>query len=438
MKYYKKKKRCIAIFLIIFLFGMPIPHSSALVCSSLFSWFSRDGTHENSIPKVGPQDITIIGAGAFGTTIASILALEGNHVEIWGRDENTIHEINQSHTNPKLVDESKAKIPLPETLKGVLDLEKAVDRAEIIFLAVTSKGEVEVAKQLATIPSIRNEEKIIVSLDKGFVYGAKDTAKEHPRLSLDILSEILRKPREDLVYIAGPDLAKEIMQGVSTVIVIASGNPQNAATVRKVFGKKVNIEETKDFTGVEVYAAAKNSYAILYGILEISRQYNHKIGINTLAQFFSKALVEMTVLAKKLSSGHSYKSTALGPAGIGDLYVTCMGGRNALFGITATRDFYKTGKSFRESMKATQDTLEGIEAARAIHVLAAQKGISLPINETLYRILYEDASLEDEIPTLLRLFGKQYPNGSHFGSWWDKVGILSRKAHDFFVKKEGR
>ena len=452
------KRRFLSILAFIILIGIPVYDCPALVCSSIFSRASRNEKHENSIPELEPNKIAIVGAGVYGAAVGSILALSGFDVNMWAARSTSspvLDEINSSHTHPKLIDKrTKAKIPLPQKLHGVYGLEETVNRASVILVAVSSPGVTEVSQKLAALPYVQKKSPIIVALSKGLAYLEEDKkTKGNPRLILDVMENYLPEHyKKNLVYLTGPSIAWQLALGKHTGLTIASRNPHHAETVKEKFEQGIlkdilGIKVTRDVTGAQVCAAAKNPYAIMYGILVAAKDLNLlDIEDNTLAEFFIAAKDEMTFLAKRLSSGHSFKATVGDLPGTGDLFVTMKSGRNSRFGTDAAMDYFSRQSpgmkemSFQEFIEKTQntgnpdDTIEGIDATLAFRRLALQHEITLPIIEILYSILYNNALLEDEIPKLLKTFGNAFPNGYSAGSLYDKAIIWGRQGFDHFFR----
>lgn len=441
---YRKYSRISFPVIVLFLFlHFTTNPSHAFICSI----FSQESSNQRLTIDVEHTNITILGAGTFGTAVGNALAYAGFHVRIWTKHSTHIlEEINTDHTSEKLLDRVGKKIPLSNNLKGVLDLREAVQVADIIFFAVTSKGAAKTAEELSHVMHTGTPSPIIVSLDKGFGYLINDEKEKHPLRMLDIIAHYLPSPysNKNLVYASGPMLAQEIALEKETFLVVASRNIANARKVQTVMNTAFGAEMTKDVAGTQVCAATKNPLAIMYGILEAAAEKNVlSIGKNTIAAYFTYALEEMQFLAKTISP-RMYKRTVAGLAGAADFHVTTEGGRNVKFGKGTAKDYFDQNvleeklRVFQkriqeiETSRKSEDTIEGIAATRSIYILSKQMGISLPIIETLYRILYEGARLEDELPRLVQLLPKAYPKTTPKGPLKDRIFIWGRNTYDLF------
>lgn len=348
--------------------------------------------------------VAILGAGEWGTTVANVIA--ENHenycIDVWDVEPKVLGEINQH--NARYFE--KFTINLPKNIIGNSQLECAVDNSEFIFFVTPSHAIAETALELSFLEEVIEKNPIIVCMAKGFGHSEKDKNKENPKRLLDLIAEVLPKRfKNNLVYVSGPSIAAEVAEKVNTGLVCASRNLEMAKKVKKLLSPNENhylaVYLTKDVTGVQIGGAAKNPYAIMYGILEEAQKHNLNIDSNTLALYKTRALAEMIILAKHFSI-RSYKKTITGLAGCGDLDVTCAKGRNSKFGRNSASDYFKENIDFKSSVKNLDYTVEGVGSTRAIHLYAKKHRLNLPIIECLYRILYENSPLKEEIPNLFR------------------------------------
>lgn len=369
--------------------------NNADACFDIFSTKKSKIEQTFADPK-----ITVVGAGPWGTAIAAVIAKKGHRVIIRDKDAEPLEEINANHTNSRL-----GPITLPENIVGVHELDYAVKNSNIIFLVTPSDTIAKVTSDLAKMTLLMEREPIIVCMAKGFGYRKSDEEQKNPLRLLDVIAENLPKEfnRKNLVYVSGPSLAIEVAQGKYTSLKCACRNLQVANGVKGLLASnRVSVETTKDITGVQIGAAAKNPYAIMYGILKKSQKYIPEVGDNALATFESKVLDEMKRLIFMRFSSRAYPSTITSVAVVGDLGVTYESGRNGIFGRTSAQNYFARGMSFEASLAAVTKTTEGINATKALYAISKKYQLNLSIIECLYRILFENARLEDEIPNLFR------------------------------------
>jgi glycerol-3-phosphate dehydrogenase (NAD(P)+) len=188
---------------------------------------------------------------------------------------------------------------------------------------------------------------------------------------------------DKLVYVSGPAHAEEVAQGKITGLIAASANPKNAIIVRDLISsERMLVYASLDPIGVQVCAAAKNVVAIAFGILDALKQNVHIFGDNTESLLLAAGLNEIQTLGMALGATHSETFTSI--AGVGDLDVTCRSvfGRNRRFG----QDIVNLKIGYLP---------EGAAAAKAIHEIAAEKNLSLPICDGVYRLLNRECAVHE-------------------------------------------
>lgn len=317
--------------------------------------------------------LTVFGAGAMGTALSIHLARKGEHVTLWGSrfDARVLPSLQKDRVHPALTER------LPESIQvlGPDDLKKAASATEIAIMAANSNGARSLASIVATaLPQVRS----VVSIAKGLEPG-----------TVSRISEVYRDELGDrpIVVIGGPALAPEVADGLPAAAVFASLHAgaldEAAATFRT---DTYVVETTTDVPGVELCGTAKNVAAIGSGILEglgRARELEYK---NARAALFAWAVHEMADLVEG-SGGR--RETAFGLAGMADLLVTSIGGRNRAFGeaVGMGGDPVRT----LENMTERGLTVEGVESARDVRVLAEKAGLVLPVHDAVYRVVHEGA-----------------------------------------------
>ncbi|MGH2728762.1 MAG: NAD(P)H-dependent glycerol-3-phosphate dehydrogenase, partial [Actinomycetota bacterium] len=208
------------------------------------------------------------------------------------------------------------------------------------------------------------------------------------------VADVLGDPKR-VVVVVGPSLAAEIAVGVPTAVVCASDDHIAVRKVATLFASPIfRTYVTDDVVGVEVGAALKNVIAICVGMADgLATTYGVDAMTNTTAFLFSRGLVEVARLARAM---RGRTETVLGLAGAGDLYVTCLGGRNARFG-----RMVGSGVSPEQALEEMHTTVEGYHNARSAAALAAKYRLDLPIVRAVASVLAGEATPRQAIEGIL-------------------------------------
>lgn len=326
--------------------------------------------------------VTIFGAGAAGTALAMHLARKGEDVMVWGTefDERAMALLRQERRHPALPEHLPAEVQL----WGPEELAEAAEHAEIAVLAAHSSG----ARNLArTIGSSLGTTRIAVSIAKGL---EPETLK---RMSEVYGEEIMGIA---IVALSGPSLAAEIAEGLHTAVAMASDDEAACRETAEVFrSKRFLVDVTDDVAGVELCGFAKNVAAIGAGILEGLSEHLQRESKNPRAALFTRGLQEMAELCEAMGGR---RDTVFGLAGVGDLLVTSLGGRNRMYG-----EAIGMGAEPDHTLHEMQQrglTVEGAESARDVHLLTDRMGLDLPVHESVYRILHEGDAPESILEAL--------------------------------------
>ena len=312
--------------------------------------------------------ICVVGAGSWGTTNALMLAENGHDVKIWCREPEVSKSINEENENMFLPG-VKVNVKADTSLEIIKD-------SDIVVFAIPSQYAREMAKKISSYVG----DAIIVSLTKGFEQG-----------SLKRISQVLKEELNNkIVVLSGPNHAEEIVQKIPAATTIASDDTDCLEIVKKAYELpyfKVYI--VNDLVGVEVGGAMKNITAIAVGVCE-----ELGLGDNAKASIITLGLSEMINVGKKLGGK---LSTFTGLAGVGDLVATCTSrhSRNRKVGNLMAR-----GMNF-EQIKAEMKGMvaEGMTAVRNVYEFTKD----LPLTTQMYKVLYEDKSLEEAKDDLLKL-----------------------------------
>ncbi len=335
------------------------------------------------------ERIGVIGAGAWGSAIAKVLAECGHEVSLWANEAEVVESVNRFHRNDRFL----PGVGLPETLRADGDPLAVASAKDLIILAVPSPFLMKVVRRILSAPNIMEGESLIAVVTKGFIPSPKG-----PRLILDSLEDHLPGfYRGNTVYVSGPSHAEEVARGRLTGLVAACPNPRNAIRVRGLFkGSRLLVFPSLDTTGVQVCGATKNVVAIAFGMLDAIKEDSSQdeFGDNSESLLLAAGLNEMQSLGIAMGATHPETFSSL--AGVGDLDVTCRSvhGRNRRFG----REI--VGKDILAPFRDHDELLarigelgylpEGAVAAKEVAILAEQLGLNLPIMGGVARILDKD------------------------------------------------
>lgn len=300
------------------------------------------------------ETITILGAGAMGSALATPAADNGHEVRVWGTwlDDELLDAVEQGRPHPR------TGVPLDSRVKTYRsgELAEALAEATYVVLSISSDGVMDVLRKAA---EYLRPGQILAITTKGFVRSG-DRIITLPEAVADVLCQAAPSPDLPLVAIGGPCKANEVAARRPTAAVHACTSREVAARSRALFATDAYaVKVSDDPVGVEVSAALKNVYAISLGVCQGLAQHGGEPYHDLQAGAFAQAVTEMIRIAEALG-GRS--GTVTGLAGVGDLEVTALSGRNRVYGTRVGG-----GESPYEAMQAMQaagQTVEGVPAAR--------------------------------------------------------------------------
>ncbi|HEY2825584.1 MAG TPA: NAD(P)H-dependent glycerol-3-phosphate dehydrogenase [Gemmatimonadales bacterium] len=308
--------------------------------------------------------IGVIGAGAWGTTLADLLARQGHDVVIWAREAEVVASINNHHANDVFLPAS----PLHHRLSANGSIEAAVSDAEIVVSAAPTHAVRTVMTGVA--PALARRKPVVVSVSKGLEPGTLDTMAQ-------VLEATL--PGCPAVALSGPSFAQEVYRHQPTAVVAASDDQHAAETVQHAFSAPYfRVYTSQDVIGVELGGALKNVIAIAAGILE-----GLGLGHNSQAGLITRGLAEIARLGEALGA---QPATFAGLAGMGDLLLTATGAlsRNRSLGVDLGR-----GRSLEAILAERKSVAEGVGTARSAVELGQRAGVELPIAAEVAQILFD-------------------------------------------------
>lgn len=318
-------------------------------------------------------NIAIIGAGAWGTTIAKILSEKGFNAYIWAREKEVVNSINKYKENKFFLKDIK----LPKNIQASNDLNYVLYNKDIIINAIPTQF-------IRNVFGFVNHKKInsyIISLSKGIELNTFKRPSE-------ILKEIFKK---DIYVLSGPNFASEIAQKKPAATTIAGKEKNIRKHLQNIFNTNYfRVYENDDIIGVEIAGAVKNVIAIASGMVE---QLGY--GNNTKAALITRGLNEIRKLGKKLGAKDI---TFMGLSGIGDLFLTCNSNisRNYTVGIKVAK-----GEKLEKILKRTNQIAEGVKTAKAVYELSNKIDVDMPITKEVYLVLYHNKRPTDALKSLM-------------------------------------
>lgn len=322
--------------------------------------------------------IAVIGAGGWGTALATLVATAGHQVCVWVRRRALYEQLSKEQQNAVYL----PNVRLPSTLTYTTALAEAVAQAELIILAVPSHALRGVAHSLA---SVLTGTPLLVSATKGI-------EEESLQTMTTVLSEELPIAiRSHISVLSGPSFATEVARGLPTAVTVAARHEAVATDTQKVFSSsRFRVYTTTDVVGVEIGGAVKNVIAIAAGVSD-----GLGSGYSARAALITRGLAEMTRLAVRLGAT---SQTLSGLSGIGDLVLTCTSdlSRNRTVGVRIGRR-----EKVSDILNSMTMVAEGVRTCRSVYALAQRLGIDMPIIEQVYALLYEEKSPQQVVVDLL-------------------------------------
>lgn len=331
------------------------------------------------------MNITIIGAGAWGTALAISLA-DNHRVTLWARDAEQIEAMRATRRNLRYLPD----ISLPANLELSADFSAALKAADVAMIAVP------IAALRTTFRQIKRS-----SARPGVVWLCKGFEAETSQLPHQIAAEELPEGFQYGV-LSGPSFAQEVARGLPTALTFASNDEAFArSTAQALHHARLRIYTSNDVVGVEVGGAVKNVMAIASGICD-----GMGLGLNARAALLTRGLAEITRLGLKLGGR---PETLYGLSGVGDLMLTCTSdlSRNRQVGLLLAQQ-----QGLTEILHQLGHVAEGVYTVREVHRLALKLGVAMPICAAVYRILYEHIPAAEMIAELLNRAPNQEFDGA--------------------------
>ena len=322
--------------------------------------------------------ITVFGMGSFGTALANVLAENGHTVLMWGKNEDSVKELNDHHQNNRYLKD----VVLNSSIKATSDINEAVNFTDIYLMALPTKAMREVTSQ---IDGLINTKKTFIHVAKGI---ENDTFKRVSEMIEDSISE---EHNGGIGVLSGPSHAEEVVIKQPTTVAASSKDEKVSELIQDLFmNDYLRVYTNNDLVGVELGGALKNIIAVASGIVA-----GMGYGDNAKAALMTRGLAEISRLGEKSGAD---PMTFLGLGGIGDLIVTCTSthSRNYTLG-------YKLGQgqTMDEALNEMNMVVEGIYTTNSVYHLAKQQNVDMPITNALYKVLFEDKPVKDSVKDLM-------------------------------------
>jgi glycerol-3-phosphate dehydrogenase (NAD(P)+) len=295
------------------------------------------------------KNVTIIGAGAWGSALASLVQTNQHHVQIWSR---------------------QSPIPLAEVVRD----------SDAIISAVSMRGVRPIAEQLQKInlqPDV-----VLVSATKGLEPITGQTPSQIWRSLL---------PEYPLVVLSGPNLSKEIVDGKPAATVVASTDDRAAQFIQTIFASRnFRVYTNSDPIGVELGGTLKNVIAIAVGACD-----GLNLGTNAKSALIARSLIEIIRVGVYFGA---QPETFWGLSGLGDLLATCNSNlsRNYQVGYAIAQ-----GQSLEAAIANVQGTAEGVNTANVLIGISDREKISVPVSRYVYRLLKGEITLQQAVEGLM-------------------------------------
>ncbi|MFQ5932022.1 MAG: NAD(P)H-dependent glycerol-3-phosphate dehydrogenase [Nitrospiraceae bacterium] len=330
-----------------------------------------------------PVKAAVIGAGAWGTTLARLLTQQGFSVRIWAYEREVVDAIRVKHENTRFL----PGVCLPETVAPTGSLEQAIDQASLIVFAVPSHAARSVLHPLA---SLLTGETPLISVTKGI---EEDTLLLMTQLMQETL---LPAMHPSITVLSGPSFAAEVCKGLPTAVTLAG---EDAELVRKLqswlMTPAFRVYAATDLIGVQLGGALKNVMAIAAGIVD-----GLGLGHSARAALVTRGLAEMIRLGSAMGAD---PRTFYGLSGVGDLVLTCTGtlSRNHTVGVRLGQ-----GETLERILADFHAVAEGVRTARAAWGLADKLQVEMPIVHEVCQVLFEGKLSRQSVADLMERAAK--------------------------------
>jgi glycerol-3-phosphate dehydrogenase (NAD(P)+) len=322
------------------------------------------------------RPIVVLGAGSWGTALAIQFARGGGPTVLWGRAEDEPERLARERENVRYLPGAQ----FPPALAIEPDLRKALAAGDDVVLVVPS----------SVLRAVLTEIRPLLGPKARVAWASKGFELATGKLPHQVAREVLG-PSVPIAVLSGPTFAKEVGQGLPTAIAVASDDEEFArALAKRISSGGFRAYTQTDIVGVEIGGAVKNVLAIATGCSD-----GLGYGSNSRVFLITRGLAELMRLGVALGAR---RETLMGLAGLGDLVLTCTDdqSRNRRFGRALA-----AGKPVHQAIAEIGQVVEGYHAAKAVHRVAQQHGVDMPICRFVYDVLHEGVPLDEVVKAML-------------------------------------
>lgn len=332
--------------------------------------------------------LSVIGAGAWGTALAHLLATKGFNIRLWAHEPEVAEGIQRTRENSWYLPE----VVLPNSIQATTSLPDCVQGTDLLVLAVPSHAMANMVKQLRLLL----KEPIPVTIaTKGIEEG-----------TLLLMSQVAESHlpttwHSSITILTGPSFASEVSRWKPTTILLAGRDFNLVNGLQQVFiTPQFRVYAGRDIIGAQLGGALKNVMAIAAGIVD-----GLDLGSNARAALITRGLAEMIRLGRAMGAD---VPTFYGLSGLGDLVLTCTGAmsRNYQVGIHLSK-----GASMNSLRESTRTVAEGIPTCRATMTLAERHHVDMPIVRGVFQMLFEGRNPRHIVTDLMSRLAKGETDG---------------------------
>lgn len=325
------------------------------------------------------RKVTVVGAGSFGTALATVLAAAGNKVQIWARELEVVASINHDHRNPAYLTD----LMLPTSVTAVSKLENNLKSQELILFATPSHTLREITSKIK--PCLTGNE-LLVTVSKGI---ENNTFKTMSQILIEVMKGVTNEDKIGVLY--GPSHAEEVAKLRPTTVVAAAYSNETTRIIQKTFHTPMfRVYANNDIVGVEIGGSVKNIMAIAAGVIDGAH-----LGDNAKAALITRGLHEMKRMGTIMGAHHD---TFSGLTGMGDLIVTCTSkhSRNRYVGEQIGK-----GKKLNSIIKSMNMVAEGIKTTKSVYDWSIKNQVEMPITKAVYHVLFDNVDPSDALQQLM-------------------------------------
>lgn len=318
------------------------------------------------------MQVAIIGTGMWGTTLATMLGAKGIRTYLWARTADEAARLEADRENVVFL----PGIRFPETVRVTASMGEAVTGSDAVLLVVPAQT---MRANVARLRAYLGKDTLVISASKGLEVGTC------LRMSRVLAEELSAEVARGVVALSGPNLAREVVQGLPAATVVAGADPRRLSAAQELLSTPTfRVYTNSDLVGVELAGALKNVVALAAGICDGLR-----VGDNAKASVITRGLTEMARLGVAVGA---QALTFAGLAGLGDLVTTCYSrqSRNRSLGEELAR-----GRQLAEVQSSTSMVAEGVPTTLAACDLAASHGVDMPIACLVRQVLFEGKSIPE-------------------------------------------